>query len=168
MPRTKPPYSPEFRQHFVDLLLSSGRPLSQVSKRPGIAPRTLAQWRNAAWRNGSTSLPRAPKPDSLQREVDYLRILPWSWIASPGHSGVASVHLPPRGHGHRSHSKSAPPRRHPPRSPFFSPTVGASIRPPKSSLPLLPKLHPYPELNPEKRLTLPVHFFGGIPVVQDR
>ncbi len=86
MPPTKPPYSPEFRQQSVDLLLSSGRPMSQVSKELGIAPMTLAQWRNAALRNGSTSLPRTPKPDSslplkdpvaevrrLQREVDYLR-----------------------------------------------------------------------------------------------
>ena len=44
MPRTHPPYPPEFRQEAVRLLRESGRPTAELARELGIAPETLRIW----------------------------------------------------------------------------------------------------------------------------
>ncbi len=44
MPRTRPPYPPEFRQEAVRLVRSSGKPIVQVARELGIAGETLRSW----------------------------------------------------------------------------------------------------------------------------
>ncbi len=44
MPRTRPPYPPEFRRQAVELL-RSGTPLRQVAVDLGVSEQTLRSWR---------------------------------------------------------------------------------------------------------------------------
>ena len=44
MPRTHPPYPPEFRQEAVRLVRESGRPTAELARELGIAPETLRIW----------------------------------------------------------------------------------------------------------------------------
>ena len=44
MPRTRPPYTTEFRAEAVRLYQSSGRGLKQISTELGIAPESLRRW----------------------------------------------------------------------------------------------------------------------------
>ena len=44
MPRTRPPYPPEFRAEAVRLIRSSGKPLSQISKDLGVSEQSLRVW----------------------------------------------------------------------------------------------------------------------------
>lgn len=44
MPRTRPPYPPEFRREAV-ALVRSGTPLSQVAAELGVSEQTLRNWR---------------------------------------------------------------------------------------------------------------------------
>jgi transposase len=44
MPRTRPPYPPEFRQEAVRLVVSSGKPLVAIARELGIAGETLRSW----------------------------------------------------------------------------------------------------------------------------
>ena len=44
MPRTRPPYPPEFRQEAVRLVRSSGRPIVQVARELAVAGETLRSW----------------------------------------------------------------------------------------------------------------------------
>ena len=44
MPRTRPPYPPEFRQEAVRLVRSSGKPIVEVARELGIAGETLRSW----------------------------------------------------------------------------------------------------------------------------
>jgi transposase len=43
MPKT-PPYSQEFKREAVQLLRSSGRPISQLAKELGVSPQSLRNW----------------------------------------------------------------------------------------------------------------------------
>ena len=45
MPRTRPPYPPEFRAEAVRLVKSSGETIAQVAKDLGISDQTLRNWR---------------------------------------------------------------------------------------------------------------------------
>ena len=80
-------FTDEFKQEAVALLVSSGRPLSQIASELGISPSMLRNWRNRSeGRNaGSTLRPiPAPAPHSapdsgseisrLRRENDRLRM----------------------------------------------------------------------------------------------
>jgi transposase len=41
VPRTRPPYPPEFRPEAVRLIRSSGKPLSEISKDLGVSEQSL-------------------------------------------------------------------------------------------------------------------------------
>ena len=84
MPRSKPPYPPEFRREALELLKLSGKPVSQVAKDLGISEQTLYVWRRQAQidegkREGLTSeereeLRRLRKENrTLQMEKDILK-----------------------------------------------------------------------------------------------
>src|SRR6187200_781073 len=44
MPRTRPPYPPEFRRQAIELI-RSGTPLKQVAEELGVSEQTLRNWR---------------------------------------------------------------------------------------------------------------------------
>jgi transposase len=44
MPRSKPPYPPEFRREAVELARSSGKPIAQVARDLGVSSQTLHTW----------------------------------------------------------------------------------------------------------------------------
>ena len=44
MPRTRPPYPPEFRQEAVRLLRSGARSTKQLAVELGCSPQTLSNW----------------------------------------------------------------------------------------------------------------------------
>jgi transposase len=44
VPRTRPPYPPEFRVEAVRLIRSSGKPLSEISKDLGVSAQSLRVW----------------------------------------------------------------------------------------------------------------------------
>lgn len=44
MPRSRPPYPPEFRQEAVRLVKSSGKPQAQIARELGVAGETLRSW----------------------------------------------------------------------------------------------------------------------------
>jgi transposase len=84
MPITKKPYTADFRQQAVNLLLSSGRPLKQVAQELGISSMSLRNWRDAFLAksapiaNGSASstvdpISLAAELRKVQRENEYLR-----------------------------------------------------------------------------------------------
>jgi transposase len=45
VPRSRPPYPPEFRREALELLKLSGKPVSQVAKDLGVSEQTLFNWR---------------------------------------------------------------------------------------------------------------------------
>ncbi len=44
MPRTRPPYPPEFRREAVQLVRSSGRKLREIAAELGVSEQTLRNW----------------------------------------------------------------------------------------------------------------------------
>ena len=48
MPRSKPPYPPEFRREALELLRLSGKPVSQIAKDLDVSEQTLYVWRRQA------------------------------------------------------------------------------------------------------------------------
>jgi transposase len=44
VPRTRPPYPPEFRAEAVRLIRSSGKPPSEISKDLGVSEQSLRVW----------------------------------------------------------------------------------------------------------------------------
>jgi transposase len=44
VPRTRPPYPPEFRVEAVRLIRSSGKPLSKISRDLGVSEQSLRVW----------------------------------------------------------------------------------------------------------------------------
>ena len=48
MPRSKPPYPPEFRREALELLRVSGKPVSQIAKDLDVSEQTLYVWRRQA------------------------------------------------------------------------------------------------------------------------
>jgi len=44
MPRTKPPYPPEFRREAVELARTSGKPIAQVARDLGVSSQALHTW----------------------------------------------------------------------------------------------------------------------------
>ena len=77
MPRTKPPYPPEFREEAVRLVRSSEEPLSQIAGELGVSAETLRKWAkqteiDAGEREGLTTEERE-EPRRLRRENRLLR-----------------------------------------------------------------------------------------------
>jgi transposase len=48
VPRTRPPYPPEFRREALELIKLSGKSVSQVAKDLGVSEQTLWNWRRQA------------------------------------------------------------------------------------------------------------------------
>ena len=48
MPKTRPPFPPEFRSEAVKLMRASDKPLSQLAKDLGVSEQTLRTWRRQA------------------------------------------------------------------------------------------------------------------------
>jgi transposase len=75
-------YTDEFKREAVGLLVSSGRPLSQIAQELGIAPSRLRAWRNRG-DGGHAGSPRRPNTQGadlagenarLRRENERLRM----------------------------------------------------------------------------------------------
>ena len=48
MPKSKPPYPPEFRREALELIKISDKPISQIAKDLGVTDQTLRNWRRQA------------------------------------------------------------------------------------------------------------------------
>ncbi len=77
MPRSRPPYPPEFRAEAVRLVKSSGETIPRIAKDLGISDQTLRNWVatddvDAGRRSGLTSDERA-RMRELERENRKLR-----------------------------------------------------------------------------------------------
>ncbi len=77
MPRTRPPYPPEFRAEAVRLVKSSGETIRQVAEDLGISDQTLRNWvtqddTDAGKKSGLTSDERA-RMRELEKENRKLR-----------------------------------------------------------------------------------------------
>ena len=48
MPKSKPPYPPEFRREALELIKISDRPISQIAKDIGVTDQTLRNWKRQA------------------------------------------------------------------------------------------------------------------------
>ena len=92
MPRTRPPFPPEFRREAVKLMRQSDKPLLVLAKRLGVSEQTLGTWRrqgevDAGEREGLSSeqleelrrLRRENRTLQMEREV-----LSKPWPSSPG------------------------------------------------------------------------------------
>jgi transposase len=77
VPRSRPPYPPEFRAEAVRLVKTSGEPIRQISKDLGVSDQTLRNWVaqddvDAGRKSGLTSDERA-RMRELERENRKLR-----------------------------------------------------------------------------------------------
>jgi transposase len=77
VPRTRPPYPPEFRAEAVRLAKTSGEPISRIAKDLGISDQTLRNWVNqddvdTGNKSGLTSDERAEMRE-LRKENRRLR-----------------------------------------------------------------------------------------------
>ena len=77
MPRTRPPYPPEFRREAVRLVGASAKPLPVIAAELGVSPQSLRNWVkqaqvDAGERDGLTSEERV-RLRELERENRILR-----------------------------------------------------------------------------------------------
>ena len=63
-------YPDEFKREALELLVSSGRPLSQIAGELGIPPERLRAWRN---RSGDP-------PAGVAQQKRRSRLLAWIWL----------------------------------------------------------------------------------------
>ena len=69
MPRSKPPYPPEFRREALELLRVGGKPVSQIAKDLDVSEQTLYVWRRQA------DIDAGRREDLTAEERDELRAL---------------------------------------------------------------------------------------------
>jgi transposase len=77
VPKTRPPYPPEFRREAVRLVRSSGKPLPTIAAGLGVSPQSLRNWAkqaeiDAGEREGLSSEERV-RLRELERENRILR-----------------------------------------------------------------------------------------------
>ena len=77
MPRTRPPYPPEFRAEAVRLVRTSGKTLKEIAADLGVSTESLRKWSrqteiDAGERDGLTTAERE-ELQRLRREVRLLR-----------------------------------------------------------------------------------------------
>ena len=48
MPKSKPPYPPEFRREALELIRISDKPIAQIAKDLGVTEQTLRNWKRQA------------------------------------------------------------------------------------------------------------------------
>jgi transposase len=93
VPRTRPPYPPEFRRQAVELI-ASGTPLKQVAAELGVSEQTLRNWRrqrevDAGRAEGLTTEEREElrrlrrQNRRLQQERDILKAVAASSLGRP-------------------------------------------------------------------------------------
>jgi transposase len=78
VPRTRPPYPPEFRAEAVRLIRSSGKPLSEISKDLGVSEQSLRVWikqadPDAGHRDDGLTSAERQELSALRRENRVLR-----------------------------------------------------------------------------------------------
>ena len=66
-------YPDEFKREALELLVSSGRPLSQIAGELGIPPERLRAWRN---KSGGSKAGSPRRPTRRRRS----RLLAWIWL----------------------------------------------------------------------------------------
>ena len=71
MPRSNPPYSAEFRARAIDLVRTSGKPVTEVAKDLGISTESLRNWIRQAEINAGRGQPG----DLTSEEREELRRL---------------------------------------------------------------------------------------------
>lgn len=79
MPRTRPPYPPEFREEAVHLARESGKPASQIARDLGISYESLRHWvkqadRDAGRRTDGLTTEEREELRRLRRENRILRM----------------------------------------------------------------------------------------------
>ena len=95
MPRTRPPYPPEFKAEAVRLVKTSGETIRQIAKDLGISDQTLRNWVatddvDAGRKSGLTSDERARMRElekenrKLREEREILRKAAAFFAAEPG------------------------------------------------------------------------------------
>ena len=76
MPRSRPPYTPEFRSEAVRLAHSSGQPPSQIARDLGCCTETLKSWmRQTAINEGKAEGLTSEEREELRRLRREVRIL---------------------------------------------------------------------------------------------
>jgi transposase len=76
MPRTRPPYTPEFRSEAVRLARSAGQPPAQIARDLGCCTETLKSWmRQAAIDEGKAEGLTSEEREELRRLRREVRIL---------------------------------------------------------------------------------------------
>ena len=87
MGTTRRQYMDEFKREALELLVSSGRPLSQIAGELGIPPERLRAWRN---RSGGSN---AGSPPELRRSLACTNIIEndGSALGRRGHAGSRNV-----------------------------------------------------------------------------
>ncbi|MCL6505741.1 MAG: transposase, partial [Bryobacteraceae bacterium] len=78
MPKSRPPYPPEFREEAVRLARTSGRPIAQIARELGVAWGTLSAWvkqaeLDAGLRSDGLTTAEREELRRLRREVRILR-----------------------------------------------------------------------------------------------
>lgn len=78
MPRSRPPYPPEFRAEAIRLVRTSGKSKSQLGRELGVTPETLRLWQRQAERDDgqrADGLTTAEREElrQMRRELRILR-----------------------------------------------------------------------------------------------
>ena len=78
MPKTRPPYPPEFRAEAIRLLRVSGKPVAQLARELDVSSETLRLWRKQAdlddgLRHDGLTTEETEEVRRLRREVTQLR-----------------------------------------------------------------------------------------------